>query len=102
MICSVCQKVLTENEAHTYANGFCACGEPEPASPGPNPGGDDGGNPGGDDGGNTPVVTTVEMIPAAAALAAIPAEALTAETTAAETPAEKDNDIKITNRSSLL
>lgn len=41
-----------------------------------------------------PVVTTVEMIPAAAALAAIPAEALTAETTAAETPAEKDNDIK--------
>lgn len=54
VICSVCQKVLTENEAHTYANGFCACGEPEPASPGPNPGGDDGGNPGGDDGGNTP------------------------------------------------
>ena len=48
VICSVCQKDLTENEAHTYANGFCACGEPEPASPGQNPGGDDGGNPGGD------------------------------------------------------
>ena len=54
VICGVCQKVLAEYEAHTYANGFCACGEPEPASPGQNPGGDDGGNPGGDDGGNTP------------------------------------------------
>ena len=43
------------------------------------------------------------MIPAAEALAAIPeVEALTAETTVPETPAEKDNDIKITNRSSLL
>ena len=54
VICSVCQKELVKSEPHTYANGFCACGEPDPASPGPNPGGDDGGNPGGDDGGNTP------------------------------------------------
>lgn len=54
VICRVCQKELVKSEPHTYANGFCACGEPEPASPGPNPGGDDGGNPGGDDGGNTP------------------------------------------------
>jgi len=44
-------------------------------------------------------VETAVTIPAAEALAAIPAAALTAEATA---PAEKDNDIKITNRSSLL
>ena len=43
----------------------------------------------------------------AAEAAAIPVETATAEmipaaALAAETPAEKDNDIKITNRSSLL
>ena len=59
VICSVCQKVLTENEAHTYANGFCACGAidqttpPTDPTPDPNPGGGDtgGGDTGGGDAG---------------------------------------------------